>query len=279
MSLYYLGILIFIFLTELDNKLHGEITTKKPFSYLLTVIAIIGFTIFFILGILGIYDWFFTIFVILIPYVIVSREIMKNFENLKIVKSSQFNWFYSGLFITGSSNGLIGLYFPLGDIILIIKCGAIIGGTILMVYAWKSLPDLSELNWMQKMQQLLIIHSETSSLLYKYYFKTSEKGEEGVDSDLAESAIGGIDMLLGEILADSGHIKEIDHGNKRIYFVHGKFTISILISTGASTEFQYRLEMFHLTFEKRFNEELSDFSGDISSFKNVEQIIREYFIS
>jgi hypothetical protein len=132
---------------------------------------------------------------------------------------------------------------------------------------------------MQKMEQLYLIHNETSTLLYQYPFRTEAEGAEGeVDGDLAGSAIGGIDMLLSEILADSGHIKTIDHGNKKIYFVHGTYTTSILISNNPSKEFQYRLEMFHLTFENNYSEELDQFSGALAPFKDLDDLVREFFL-
>lgn len=279
MSIYFAGIIIFIILTELDLYLHSKIESKKPFPFLLSLIALIDFLVYIVLGMVGIYDVYVTVIIIVIPYVIASQEILKNFSNLEIVKKQQFNWFYSGLAIAGLSNSLIGFYFMYGNIILIIKSILIIVGAILMVQSWESMPPLTELNWMQKMEQLLVIYRDTSSLLYKFNFKTDgEKSEEGVDSDLAGSAIGGIDMLLGEILADSGHIQEIEHANKKINFVHGEYTISILISTGSSKEFRYRLEMFHLNFEKEYKELLEHFQGEITKFKDLENLIRKHFV-
>ncbi|TXT58773.1 MAG: membrane protein of unknown function [Promethearchaeota archaeon] len=277
---YFLGIIFFVFLTEFDNKKHGEVPAKKPIPYLLTIMALIGLILFLIFGIFKIYDWFITLFILLIPFIFASKEILTNFENLKIVQNFKMNLFYSGLVIAGTSNGLISFIFLFGIEFLVLKDITIIIGSLLMVYTWKSLPPLSELNWIDKMQQLLVVHSETSALLFNYHFKMLEDSEErGLDSDLAGSAIEGIGMLLLEILADTGHLKVIDHGNKKIYFVHGRKSTSILISTGTLTEFQYRLEMFHIRFEKYFDAELSKFLGDISSFKNTESIVREVFIS
>jgi len=280
MLIYFIGIIIFVFFTELDNHLHGTKESKKLFPYLFTLIAFTGTIVYLILGIMGIYDLFVTLSVILVPYIIATQEIMKNFENLEIVKRDQLSrTFYFGLALSGMSNGLIGLYFVIGSFALIMKYVSILIGSFLMVYAWKSLPNLSELNWMQKMEQLYLIHNETSTLLYQYQFKIEqEESGKDVDGDLAGSAIGGIDMLLSEILSDSGHIKTIDHGNKKIYFVHGTHTTSILIANSPSKEFQYRLEMFHLTFENDYSEELEDFSGALSPFKDLENLVRKFFL-
>jgi hypothetical protein len=281
MAIYFIGIIVFVFFTELDTHLRGTVASKKPFPFLLTLITLAGTIVYLILGILAVYDLFITLSIILVPYIIATQEIMKNFENLEIVKREQLSrWFYFGLALSGMSNGLIGLYFAIGSTALYMKYVAIIIGSFLMVYAWKSLPNLSELNWMQKMEQLYLIHNESSTLLYQYQFKTDAVStEEEVDGDLAGSAIGGIDMLLSEILADSGHIKAIDHGDKKIYFVHGTYATSILIANSPSKEFQYRLEMFHLTFEKNYSEELDEFSGALAPFKDLDDLVRESFLN
>jgi hypothetical protein len=166
-----------------------------------------------------------------------------------------------------------------GSWILLLKYILIMLGSSLMVYAWKSLPNLSELDWMRKMEKLYIIHKDTSTLLFQYQFRTEKSDDlEDVDSDLAGSAIGGIDMLLSEILANSGHIKEIEHGDKKINFVHGDFAISILIGNGSSNEFKYRLEVFHLTLEKLYSSELANFNGALAPFTDLESLVRKYFL-
>ncbi len=83
-------------------------------------------------------------------------------------------------------------------------------------------------------------------------------------------------MLLGEILASKGHVKEIDHGNKKIIFTHGMETASILITTGQSAEFRYRLEMFHISFERQFKDILKDWDGRVTEFAKTKELIRKF---
>ncbi|MFX0101721.1 MAG: hypothetical protein ACFFCS_19305 [Candidatus Hodarchaeota archaeon] len=115
---------------------------------------------------------------------------------------------------------------------------------------------------------------KTSSTIYQYDFK-----QRKVEGDLTGSAIGGVDMLLSEILASKGHIKEIDHGEKKITFNHGETTACMLITSGSSEEFKYRLEMFHLSFEKQFYEYLTKFSGNVTPYAKSEDLIREFFLN
>ena len=99
-----------------------------------------------------------------------------------------------------------------------------------------------------------------------------------VDTDLAGSALGGVEMLLKEILASKGHIKEIDHGDKKLIFSHGSHTACILLASGSSEEFKYRLEMFHLSFEKQFSKTLPDWSGDLNPFDKADDLIISHFL-
>ena len=136
---------------------------------------------------------------------------------------------------------------------MILRYIAVIGGVLLMVHGWHLLPPLHELDGMLKMNQLLIIEKNTSSLLFKYNFTpVSENDKNDLDSDLASSVMNGIDSLLSEILASKGHIKEIEHSGKMVLFLHGEHSVAILIADPPSDEFKYRLEMFHLNFENEF---------------------------
>ena len=85
-------------------------------------------------------------------------------------------------------------------------------------------------------------------------------------------------MLLKEILASEGTIKEIDHGDKKIIFTQGVATVCILITKGKSKEFRYRLEVFQLSFEKEFKgEQLIEWSGEVKQFRKADELIVKHF--
>ncbi|TFF98955.1 MAG: hypothetical protein EU541_06170 [Promethearchaeota archaeon] len=278
--IYLGGMIVYIFLSEFEQIQYSLQDDKsKIFSYRLTIIASIGYIIFISLAFFGYYDPIFSFFIVLIPFIIATNAIMKKFKGLVIVKRKKPNrWFYAGLSISGFSNALTGFYFMFGESIMIIRYVAVIVGSLLMVYGWRLLPPLSELDWMMKMNQLLIIDNNSSSLLFKYNFtQISEQNEKDIDSDLASSAMSGIDSLLSEILASEGHIKEIEHSGKIVLFLHGTYSDCVLIADAHSDEFKYRLEMFHLNFENKFKTELATFSGEITPFRETESLIREYF--
>jgi hypothetical protein len=141
----------------------------------------------------------------------------------------------------------------------------------MMNRGWSRFPILSELEWMMKMERLMVIEPRSSLMLYQYKFKTLVTQ---VNDDLAGTVIGGVNMILKEILTTKGHIKEIDYENKRI-----SHSLSILITTVPSNEFKYRLEMFHLSFERMFKKELeSEFFEEITKFKKASNLVKQYFL-
>jgi hypothetical protein len=282
-AVYILGMISFVFLTEYDNKKNSVVDTSKPVPYLLTLISIIGFIVFIIVYSLSTEIFYALIIfgIVLFPYIFVSTRLLQNFETLELFKQKNpAKWFFPGLIMSGASNALIGLYFSIGPIALGIKDGLVLLGTILMAYGWSLLPDLRNLNWILKMEKLFIIHKDTSSLLFSYNFKIKEesKTDNSVDSDLAGSAIGGMEMLLSEILENKGKLNQIDHEDKKILFSHGKYSVCIIIADDYAEEINYRLELFHLTFENEFSSRgLSDFDGNITPFREAESLVHDYF--
>ena len=172
---------------------------------------------------------------------------------------------------------LIGYFVPIFSDIFVVT------GGIIASIGWNRLPSLSELEWMEKMERLLIIHTTTSLLLFEYNFKGIDAQQDNFgDWTHSGSAIGGIDKLLGEILVtekeSKGHIKEIEHENKWIFFNQGIATTAVLIASGKSEEFKFRLELFHLFFEKKFGgEELRNWDGELNKFEEGNNLIQQYF--
>ena len=277
------GMVFFILFVELDEALHSPKPIDKKFKYNLTVISLIGVLIlypisFYLLRILSL-----TFVFLIIPFIIAIRIFLLKFQTLQIVKQSKPTlWFFIGLIIAGVSNFLYTpiVYSYLGYWVSIITSLCILIGTFMMTHSWSRLPSLNELDWMLKMEKLMVIHLTSSSLMFQYDFQTISETEkvDQVESDLAGSAIGGVNMLLGEILASDGHIKEIDHGNKKIIFTQGVATACILITTGDSNEFRYRLEVFQLSFEKKFKcEQIKKWTGEVRQFSKADDLILTHF--
>ncbi|MBD3226579.1 MAG: transposase, partial [Candidatus Lokiarchaeota archaeon] len=74
-------------------------------------------------------------------------------------------------------------------------------------------------------------------------------------------------------------INKITHllSDKKIYFSHGSYILGVLIVQGSSEEFQYRLNLFSLIFEKKYENVLKNYTGKISEFKSSRDLIPDVF--
>lgn len=276
------GIILFILFAEMDSIIHENI--EKTIKYPITIISLIITALFFPLAIFLNVNDIIGFAIITIPFIILVIRFIKKFGALEMVKKSRPEiWFLTGLIISSYSNFLAAqeLINTLGfDTIFVLQKLCVIFGVLMMVWGWNRLPNLSELDWLTKIERLLIIHTNTSILLYQYDFQLigGDYTSEVPDGQITGSAIGGMDMLLKEILVSEGRIKEIDHGGKKIYFNHGNHTIAVLVASNHADEFKYRIEMLQLEFEKKFSYELDNWDGRIDPFGATKDLIRQYFL-
>jgi len=277
--LFLCGLYSFIFFTELDDYLHGSFKDNEKNPFLLSIItgigaSFLGFLAFFqIITIISVF-----IFVV-VPVIIVTKIFLNKYRSFEIIKRSKIvELFYFGLSIVGFSNFLMFdiflYYFGIWNILFVNSILIIVGG-LLMTWTWSKLPSLSELDWMLKLERLLVIHLKSFRLMYHYEFQLSENNMEG---DLISGAFGGLNAILREILSSDGYLKEISHGDKNIIFSHGISTLCILITSKYFSEFKYRLRMFHLSFEKQFGgENLKDWKGQLKIFEKANSLITQFF--
>ncbi|MFX1338341.1 MAG: hypothetical protein ACFFDK_07015 [Promethearchaeota archaeon] len=278
-ALFLCGMYCFIFFTELDEYLHGSIKEKEKNVFLLSIITGIGAPFLGFLVYFHIITIVFVYIFIVVPVIMVTKIFLNKYRSFEIIRRSKIiELFYIGLSLVGFSNFLMVdiflYYFGIWNILVINSLLIIVGG-LLMTWTWSKLPSLSELDWMVKLERLLVIHLKSSRLIYHYEFKLSEISIEG---DLISGAFGGFDVILREILSSNGYLKEISHGDKNIIFSHGISTLCILITSSLFSEFKYRLKMFHLSFEKLFGgENLEDWNGQLKPFGKADNLISQFF--
>ncbi len=273
------GMFSFVIFTELDHYINRNNNRNiKILNFPLTIISIVGLSILIPLSFSSYVLQTFTILFLAFPVSIVCFQYLNLFKSLEIIrrtkKSKPNLTFLIGLYIAGYSIFLIFLKDIFGDWILALNSIFISIGGFLMERSWKQLPSLRELKWITKMERLFVIHLKTSNVLYKFMFIHMM---EISDSDLAGVAISAVDTLLQEILANNDHIKKIDHGKQKIFFAHGEHVGSILISSGESEEFKYRVEAFNLSFEKQFKNILKNWKGHLAPFEKSRELVRNIF--
>lgn len=276
------GMFIFVLFTEIELKSHASEENSKKFAYPLTIIASICILVFLPLCFIALINVITMLALLFFPFNVSVYNFMNRFKNLELVKREKpIPIFIFGVLLVYLSNLLLNpLFFEYFDIMtlqVIAGTGTILGG-FMMCRAWNRLPSLGELNWMNKLERLLLIHVGDYVLLFQYCFQTELKDCAKFEQmhDIAGGAFGGMDMLLKEILDSKSHIKEIDYSDKKVFFNQGISTICVLIASDVSVEFKYRLDMFHLSFEKKYIEELK-YWNKVDAFRRTDVLVRKYF--
>jgi hypothetical protein len=284
-TIFICGMVSFIFFTELDKYINGSHKNQKIRSFLLSIISSIGASILGILALFQVISIIFAFVFVGLPIFIATKIFLIKYKTFVTIRRSKIiEFFYTGLILSGFSNFLmIGLFISYFGywIVLVLNTLLIITGSLLTSWAWNKLPSLSELDWMLKLERLLVFHSESSRLMYHYDFQVGERRSiEQTGEVLVSSVIGGLNMILKEILSSNGYINEISHGDKNLIFSHGNSTACILITLGTSSELKYRLKMFHLSFEKQFEEEhLENWNGILKPFEKATDLVMKFFSS
>ncbi len=278
---------IFIFLVERDLRIANKpIIRITPISIVYSIFSISSIVIAFVI------DKHNETFVGVmltgnsLAWVYVGIKYLHFLSGFEVVRRQNLLfWTLVGFLLIGFAFNI--LIFTLTYQLLLVKDILILFGSFCIMYSWKSLPDVNELDWMLALKRLIIIESESSLCIYDFIFQKPEKSSLSktnlesksfqTDSHLIAGAMGGINSLIGEILASSGGLDEISYSNFKILFHRRSKFICLLISDKSKKELKYRLEIFGINFEKFFFTEMANFHGEVSPFEKAEKLVKEIF--
>ncbi|MHA1745822.1 MAG: hypothetical protein ACTSWW_07470 [Promethearchaeota archaeon] len=186
-----------------------------------------------------------------------------------IIISQLFGSFIPHFFITLFSSLLhVGEFF-LFPLFAIVK----IGGLILVGYAFYK---VGKEPWLMQQQQnhFLLIYTTSGTALYTKSFREDISAE---DMNLFSGAFSTISSITQDVTKISESIKTILFENKELHVMSRETFICILMvdySTMAS--FQAQKE-FTREFEAKFHRQLTHFAGDVTNFKEADELVRKYF--
>ena len=106
---------------------------------------------------------------------------------------------------------------------------------------------------------------------------------EGIDSDLISGFLQAISQFRSEIKKDSvgaekGRGFEMDYYDFKIVITDGELVRVALILDGTPSEKLKESQIaFTQSFEKRFKSNLTDFMGDITPFRTIDDLIEKFF--
>jgi len=142
------------------------------------------------------------------------------------------------------------------------------------------LPEIlssKESDWAETLRSIYIFNKE-SLCLYSKDFIQPDKLK--LSEDLITGGLAGILSLLSEITNERRNLKVIDKDRVKIYFSYGKSIIVAL--TSVSDKYlpilNKKLYVFTKVYEKKFEFELTNFSGKTNAFiQGSEPLIGKYF--
>jgi hypothetical protein len=127
------------------------------------------------------------------------------------------------------------------------------------------------------MDQLFVVHRSGSIVLFSHHFDADGTADQQSD-DVHGAAIDAMDKLLGEILSNDGHIRQIVYGDKVLSFTYGQHCSFILISEMHMGDGLPRLARFAAAFEREFSTKLEkDFNIDMNAYDRARKLVDTCF--
>ncbi|MFX1594075.1 MAG: hypothetical protein ACFFCL_15405, partial [Promethearchaeota archaeon] len=128
-----------------------------------------------------------------------------------------------------------------------------------------------------KISYIMIIHKNIGVSIYNKQISL-----EGIDSDLISGFLQAISQFRSEIkkdsAADQGKEFEMDYGDFKIVIADGNYVRVALILEGTPSEkLKENQWLFTEHFEKRFGALLTDFTGDITPFREADDLVEKHF--
>ncbi len=131
--------------------------------------------------------------------------------------------------------------------------------------------------WLDSMEQLFVVHQSGSIVLFSHHFN-GQRTDNQQDDDLHGTAIDAMDKLLGEILSNDGHIRQIIYEDKVLSFTYGPHCSFILISELHANDALTHLARFAAAFELQFATKLErQFNIDMNEYRSARQLVHACF--
>ena len=148
-----------------------------------------------------------------------------------------------------------------------------IGGLILVGYAFHR---VGKHPWLMQQQRnhFLMVYNPAGIALYTKSFRKDISED---DMSLFSGAFSAISTVIEESTKISESIKAIHFDEKELHVISRETFICILMmdfSTKAS--FQAQKEFTH-EFEAKFLQQLTNFTGNVTKFKQADELVRKYF--
>ena len=134
------------------------------------------------------------------------------------------------------------------------------------------------IHWKDYLDRIVLLDKYGVNLFY-YNFRSDMVGQskQEVNRDLVSGGLTGIEMMIKEISQSDHHLDILEQADKKIIFVHGKFTIFVLFTTNYLSIHKQKLQRFLEEFEYINYDVIKKFSGMVSDLKGIDALMWKYF--
>lgn len=146
-------------------------------------------------------------------------------------------------------------------------------GVILCGFSFYLIPHFDDMDWIDKIRNIYIVHP-SGIALFQHEFRKSSISE----TDLTTSALIAIKSLIQEL---GGKKKEslssIQRGYTSISIESGKNIFSVIMADADSLSVRAKNRSFCQKFEEKYGKHVQNWNGDISIFSGAKELIGEIF--
>ena len=238
---------------------------------LLIMFLIIFFIDFNVTGVVSLVFWFVFIIFFIIYILDFIKKAEKKTKLWKSVTKYLISFFIIpfGFFLTtDASVDTFGIIIRLiGSLLQIISFSAIF-------YIFVKLPSLSEINWLEKVEEVFIIDKGGICLFYKSYINTGIKS----DKFLISNAITSVKIILNELTSSTDTGTSIIRKENKVVSIHsGSLLTGVIISKEKLANFEFYLRILIQHLERLYSNVLKNWDGDLEIFNPIDEIIDEIF--
>jgi len=130
----------------------------------------------------------------------------------------------------------------------------------------------SEVNWFDRIHHIYLF-MPNGTLLYDYSFKA----EKDISPGLVTGGLIGLFALIKEVTESDTKLKIIEQEEMTILLEHGKYISSALITEENLVTLRSKLSNLIDELEDFYDEELKNFSGNLSVFSKIDKFIKRIF--
>ena len=251
---------------------------KFLFTRIYSVVLILSIIFLFILtGYLRIIVFFLTWILTFLFVVFYMKKFASNNKIKRVQKHFNLNLlelligFFSIIIGTAFTIDLVvdilDLNFRLiGDVFLIV-------GILFVMLFFISVPTLSEYDWLEKIDSVLIMH-KSGLFIYKKLFR---EDLSPLNDTLVSGAISIIEMALEKITSKE-EVSIIEKEGKTIIIQPGKYVFGVIICDEGLNSFQILLNDFIEKIEAIYSNVLPNWDGNTKVFSPIENIANEVFL-